>query len=592
MAKKQPTQPHNKIRDRFILFFIILAVVPVLMLSGVALYLLDQSHRHSVSNLELQVIEQKIEEIDKFIDDTLGILKLRVAVDETQDIVLASQEFILEGLLEENPAFMDVSFISRPGLETSRRSRLSIADQLNDVSQLDYFQTAIQGRPYIGQVFYTLSGPSLVLAAPVIGNKGAVLHVIAAEVNLASLVRTIARTSFGTSGYAILLDQRGRLIAQGAVYDISTGTSFIASARVQRVLKGVTLDALDSKDRYTSLIDQQPVVGAGRLVPKLGWAVLVEWPLKDADAIIQDIRLQAVLFTALVIFAVLLLAPLFASRLVKPIKQLQKAAEDIEQGKYDTEVDIQTKDELAELGTAFNKMAQGLKRLQELKNEFVFIAAHELRSPVTAIKGYLSIIFEDFQATLTKETKKILQTVQNSNDRLVELVNNILVIARSDAGRMKIEVSPVSLKDNVQAVLEEVKPLAQDKNISLKYDQLSKLPQVLADSARLKEVMMNFVSNAIKYNNQGGWIKVSHQIKKASVITHVADNGLGLSEADQKHLFEKFFRSEADEFKEIEGTGLGLFITKELIEKMHGQVWFKSSKGRGTTFSFSLPRVK
>lgn len=110
------------------------------------------------------------------------------------------------------------------------------------------------------------------------------------------------------------------------------------------------------------------------------------------------------------------------------------------------------------------------------------------------------------------------------------------------------------------------------------------------DMARAKEVIMNFVSNAIKYNREGGFVKVYHEVKNDVVITHVEDNGFGMSAEDQKQLFQKFFRSEAKDVQAMQGTGLGLFITKELVEKMGGTIGVKSEKGKGSTFSFSLPR--
>ena len=253
---------------------------------------------------------------------------------------------------------------------------------------------------------------------------------------------------------------------------------------------------------------------------------------------------------------------------------------------------IKTKDEVQELGDAFNKMTAGLKRLQELKNEFVFIAAHELRTPVTAIKGYISMIFEDTKANLTDSVRQSLETVSRANDRLVQLVNDILEIARSEAGRLKIEVFAVDIRESTEAILEEVAPLAAEKKLTLVYQPPADLPLVLADTARLKEIIMNFVSNAIKYNRESGLVTITHEIADDKIVTHVADTGYGLSSEDQRHVFEKFFRSEAEIFKKIQGTGLGLFITKELVEKMGGQVWVKSEKNKGSTFSFSFPLAK
>lgn len=580
-----------RLRDRFIISFIVFAVVPVLFLGGVALYLIDLSHRRDVSNLELQLIDQKKEEITKFFADTMGILELRVGFTQKSDIELSAQQFLLDGLLEENKAFEEVSFINLAGQETAKRSReKDVTLDLADVSKLSQFTQAAAGHDYIGNVYYTLSGPAITLSAPVRNRNDEIIQVLIAEVNLSQLIHSVNAARLGTSGYLILLDGNGSLVAAGNPASLATGTDLSNTERVRRIMAGKISDALDDRDRYESLLDKTPVVGAGKKIEDVGWVLLAEWPLSDADALMQEIRNQIVNMTLVSIIAVLFFAPLFASRLIKPIHQLESGAAEIEKGNFEYKVKITTKDELEELGESFNAMTVGLKRLQELRNEFVFIAAHELRTPVTAIKGYLSMIFEDTAANLTDSVKQSLQTVARANDRLVQLVNDILEIARSEAGRLKIEVFAVDIRESIRVILEEVAPLATEKKLTINYQPSANLPLVLADTARLKEIIMNFVSNAIKYNREGGSVIITHEVTSDKIITHVADTGYGLTSEDQKHMFEKFFRSEAEEFKKIQGTGLGLFITKELVEKMGGEVWVSSEKGHGSTFSFSLPR--
>jgi len=316
---------------------------------------------------------------------------------------------------------------------------------------------------------------------------------------------------------------------------------------------------------------------------------LVEWPLEDADSLIRDVRGQIVMFALFVIVAVVLLAPLFARRLLMPIRALEEGAAAIEHGDFARKVDIRTRDEMEELGSAFNRMAEGLKRLQELKNEFVFIAAHELRAPVTAIRGYLSMVFEGSAGPISKKMKEYLEPVEQAAGRLARLVDDILEIARSEAGRIKIQVFALDIRESVRTVLTEAEALALPKKITLSYDRPKDILLVLADTVRIREVLMNFVSNAIKYNNEGGWVKIYHEYEEGRIATHVEDNGLGMSKEDQEHLFQKFFRASSAKTQMIEGTGLGLFITKELVEKMGGTVWFRSEEGKGTRFSFGLP---
>ncbi|MDP3710592.1 MAG: sensor histidine kinase [bacterium] len=579
----------SRLQLKFVLVFIILAAVPVFILGITAIYLIDLSHRRDVSGLEMSLIDQEVGQIKKFLADTLGIIELRVGFTQKSEIELSQQQFLLGGLLEENRAFEEVSFISLEGLETAKIIRGGGEVELQNVSQLPKFKTAKDGKNFIGEIGHTLVGPILTLAAPVVNRNGDIIQILSAEVNLRQIVTFTETQKLGLSGYLILTDNHGVMIAPRRIGRGRSGNDLSAWSRVKQILEGKILNALNVRDRYESFFNFQPVIGAGRRVPEIDWAVLAEWPVQDADSVVQDIRNQVTNITLFGVLAVFLLAPFFASRLLKPIRLLKEGAEAVENGKWDTKVEIATDDELQELGEAFNKMTVGLKRLQELKNEFVFIAAHELRTPVTAIKGYLSMIREGSAGELNDKTKEYLEPVWQSNERLGKLVDDILEIARSEAGKLKVEVKPENIVDIIQAALLQIKPVADKKKISLQYSPQTDLPRVLTDTGKLTEIVLNLISNAIKYNHDGGWIKIYYKVEPQFVMTHIEDNGFGMSVEDQKHVFEKFFRAESGATKTVQGTGLGLFITHELVEKMGGKISFKSTEGQGTTFSFGLP---
>lgn len=231
------------------------------------------------------------------------------------------------------------------------------------------------------------------------------------------------------------------------------------------------------------------------------------------------------------------------------------------------------------------------KRLDRLKNEFVFVAAHELRSPVTAIRLLLNMIFEDKRVTLDPLLRGYLMKVQEADQRLLQLVDDLLEVSRSESGRLKIHVSPQNLAEHVLAVYSEFKPNALTKDVNLRYVPIPHMPQVLADPSKLKEILANLVANAIKYNVAGGTVTIEHELRGGMLITHVADTGIGISEEDQARTFEKFWRSEDRAVRAQSGTGLGLFICKELVERMGGTIDVWSKIGRGTTFTFTLPLV-
>lgn len=577
----------GRLRNKFILFFVFLAVTPVLVLGFSSLYFIDQSHRVDVSNLELQLINEKIEAIDKFFVNTLGLLEVTIGSSEIGEVDISDQIFFLEGLLDNNFSFTEVSFIGLNGLETSKKSKPPKEHQLVDVRHENYFKKASLGESYIGRVYFVEDEATLRIAAPVKNRSGIIIQILSAQVNLKDIVSMINSSRLGSSGYLYLTDNAGIIIAGAA--DIPIGKDISSAERYKNLEEKGILTGLDDHDRYLSEFSNIEVVGAGKKIEDIGWNIFAEWPTADADSVKINVSKMLVSLLFFSVIIVIILAIIFAARMVSPIKILERGTSEIAQGNFDKKVEIKTGDELEDLGFAFNEMAKGLKRLDELRKEFVFIAAHELKSPVAAIKGFASLLLDNINSMGEKEIH-YASRIKQSSDRLVKLVNDILVVARSEAGRIKVELSACNPEEIINNIINEAKPLADQKIISLSYNPPEIPTKIMADVLRLGEVMMNFVSNAIKYNNINGWVKIYHEDRGEELITHVQDNGFGIPEAEQKKLFEKFFRSEMDKTRTIEGTGLGLFITKELIEKMNGKVWFKSKEGEGTTFSFSLKK--
>lgn len=246
------------------------------------------------------------------------------------------------------------------------------------------------------------------------------------------------------------------------------------------------------------------------------------------------------------------------------------------------------KQEIEKATSSLKQANRELKHLDKLKDEFVFIATHELKNPVTAMRGYLSLLQEGSFGQIPNQMKDAFNQLQASNQQLVELVNDLLQIARSEAKTLSIQTQPVDLTPIIESITQSLKPISDQKGLTIAYSFQADLPQVMADAQRVKEITNNLISNAIKYSD-AGTITISHEIEDGLLITHVADQGVGISHEDQTKLFTRFYRVEEEAAKGIPGTGLGLFIVKQLLEKMGGSIWLKSAKGQGSTFSFSLP---
>ncbi|MEK7629928.1 MAG: sensor histidine kinase [Patescibacteria group bacterium] len=587
---KNALSVRGRLHRKVMIMMLLTSVLPIIFLGFLALVSLNTAHRIDVADIESNLINQKTEEIKTFLKGALNMLELRVTFPQVTDIEIGQQHYLLGQLLAENTAFNEISFVSLNGRETSKQGRLSLKN-LADLSRLQKFLEAKAGKNYISPVYFTLSGPMITIAAPVKNSNNVIISVLTAELDLKGLEKIINKSILGNAGYLYLIDQDGFLVVWSEKNN--TPPTYAADLRqigfTNQLIQGESFLGADKQARYRSFFGKQ-VVGAGEFLSDFNLGVVAEWPVSDADNIIATVRNQIIVVSLIVLILTLLFSLFLAGQIVSPIKTLESSAELIAAGKFEHPVQISTHDEIEDLGRAFNKMMEGLKRLEELKNEFVFIAAHEIRTPVTAIKGYISMVVDKSAGKLDEETSRFLGEVKKASDRLNNLVNDLLQIARSEAGRLEIKVTPTEVTEPVKAVLAELKVLADEKSISLVYEPRA-LPKVLADPARLKEVLVNLVGNAIKYTLGAGAVTISQEIIGKEIITHVADTGIGIPLGAQQKLFEKFYRVPDERTREITGTGLGLFIVKEIIERMNGRIWVESESEKGSVFSFGLPIV-
>lgn len=230
------------------------------------------------------------------------------------------------------------------------------------------------------------------------------------------------------------------------------------------------------------------------------------------------------------------------------------------------------------------------KELQQVKDEFVYVVAHELGNPIFALDGYLSLL-ETKSKKCDRDSKKMLADARTINADLSNLVNDLLEVARNETGRLTCELEKIDLAKIAKEVAKNEGFKARKKDIKLTL-KTTKLPNVIGNEAKVKEVITNLINNAVKYNNKGGKVEITLTEGKSFVALAVRDNGIGMSEEEKEHLFEKFYRAKSKETEKITGTGLGLFISKQIVEKCGGKIWAESEKGKGSTFTFELKKAK
>lgn len=231
-------------------------------------------------------------------------------------------------------------------------------------------------------------------------------------------------------------------------------------------------------------------------------------------------------------------------------------------------------------------------QLEEMKLDFVSIAAHELRTPITSIRGYIAEYLHQYSLGLSNDQSLILKRIQTSSEQLNALVENILNVSRIEQGTFGLNIVPIDWHTQVQQIVENFRFNAHEKQITLQYTPpKSPLPLILGDKFGLVEVLSNLLSNAITFTPPNGSVTVWIEVKGTDVVTHVQDTGTGIPKDAQQHLFTKFFRVTGKLIQGSKGTGLGLYIAKSITEMHKGRIWFTSEPGRTTIFSFSIPSI-
>ncbi|PJE64231.1 MAG: hypothetical protein COU90_03985 [Candidatus Ryanbacteria bacterium CG10_big_fil_rev_8_21_14_0_10_43_42] len=342
-----------------------------------------------------------------------------------------------------------------------------------------------------------------------------------------------------------------------------------------------------------------PVIVSGILIAAAYQAILRDYVHGGILAIVeQNVRIQFLLILLFIVILVSFFSFILARSITRPIQLLISATRRITDGDMNIRIKLDRKDEIGKLATFFNIMVQRFVETQKrntaisrIKSQFVSVTAHQLRTPLSALKWTIRMLLDGDIGTLQKRQKDLLMRGYDTNERMIRLVNDFLNVSRIEEGRYGFHFDKIQIRTSISEAIEGVSLDAARRHVAISTDL--KIPEdlvIVADKERLHTVFTNVLDNAVRYSKENGSVIVSAFMRPDELLqVDITDTGIGIPAEERDRIFTRFYRASNATRHQTDGSGLGLFIVQNIVERHGGTVWFTSEEDKGTTISFTLP---
>ncbi|AWK52891.1 hypothetical protein DIC82_18645 [Clostridium beijerinckii] len=334
---------------------------------------------------------------------------------------------------------------------------------------------------------------------------------------------------------------------------------------------------------------------------KVEAAIFVCNPLSDIiNSIMQTFKI-VIIAGIIAIFISVFVSYFISMAISKPIKEITEISLEISKGNFSKKAKVYSSDEIGKLTEAFNYMMATLDKtmndlkdeknkmvtLEKLQRQFVANASHELRTPLTSVRGYVEAILDGVVKN-KEEERKYLRIILKETLRMHRLVNSLLDLSRIESGQIKINRKDLNISEVINRTVMKLKPIIEDQELQLILDIPEKLPMVWGDEDLIEQVIINYITNAVRFTSAGGSITVKAEQNVDDVYVHIIDTGIGISSVNCTKVWGRFYKIDETRQLSKEGAGLGLSLVKEIIELLGGKAWVESELEKGSIFSFSL----
>jgi len=528
--------------------------------------------------------------------------------------ILSNQlAIMLDLFMGSHPIFKEIFATDSKGLLVASTNKTTDYWQADE----EWWRETVKRRGvYLTGISYDRSAKvySINMCLPV-RSGGKLVGVIKGVVDLSGIFQSVPLLRGGRKIRLILADENGNI-----VLDSAGGKPF------ERHIESGIMDRLSPNPGWIrgSMEGGENIIGfASVSYGPINWKVLALQKVNLAFAPAHKFIFYILLFGAGLILIFSVTGVLLSERYIaRPIRSLRRAAKEIAAGRFDVSVPIGAKDEIGEMAEVFNEMVEELRRkmreINELnatlerrvqrrtrqleianrklikankaKSEFLATMSHELRTPLNAIIGFSEVLLDGLCGELNDDQRDAVTDIYESGKHLLRMINDILDLSKIEAGRMELRKESFKIDEVLESVRTVVSEIVREKNLRYVEEIPPDLPPIYADKVRFKQIMYNLVSNAVKFTPEGGSVTIRASHNDREFTFTVQDTGIGIREEDIPKLFEEFVQIDSSYSREYEGTGLGLALTKRLVEMHGGRIWVESEYGRGSRFSFTIPK--
>jgi len=412
-------------------------------------------------------------------------------------------------------------------------------------------------------------------------------QLVRADVNLDYLANSSLALSAQLDTHIRILDANGAMVVDTA--GGMPGQSLAGDPLVSQALAGRYASRTDAvrRGKVPEMHVAVPMTVEGKLVG----IVYLSQPLRDVSGVLLDLRHRWLLSMAIAVVLSGVVGLVLSQAIARPVQRLTAAADAVAQGQLEQRVPIQSDDEIGRLSQAFNEMTLRLRAARKMQVDLVADVSHELRTPLTSVKGLVETL-RDGAVEDCQVRDRFLGTIEAETDRLIRLVNDLLLLSRVDSEALDLKCEASDLAQLVEGAVSQMAATAERQQVVLQLVSDEHAPMVWVDPDRITQVLLNLLDNAVKYSGPRGTIAVSVARRAERwVQVEVRDEGIGIPVEALAHIGERFYRADRARSRGQGGSGLGLAIARGIVQAHGGELWLESQEGHGTTVTFSLPAL-